>query len=104
VERLHPQVAGLVFSDKSAYALAHTFGRYLDETATAYFSVSLLDWSKSAGQRLFVTVRRVLGKTSVSGRNLAGQTRRGVDRVQIPYKRGWIHPVNFLEMKGVGGL
>ena len=28
----------------------------------------------------------------------------GVDRVQIPYKRGWIHPVNFLGMKGVGGF
>jgi len=27
-----------------------------------------------------------------------------VDRVQIPYTRGWIHPVNFLEMKGVGGF
>jgi hypothetical protein len=24
--------------------------------------------------------------------------------VQIPYKRGWIRPVNFLEMKGVWGF
>ena len=43
-----------------------------------------------------------VGGTRALGRG----TRRaeGVDRVQIPYKRGWIHPVNFLEMKGVWGF
>ena len=51
-----------------------------------------------------MTVRWVLEKTSVLGRGLAGQTRRGGGQVQIPYKRGWIHPVNFLEMKGVWGF